>query len=167
MQPSPIQPKRKMSRWSESTRESQQPSLAGRSEFTQGSPSRQGSRISSIVGQIPTMHISEAAQEQLMRGRGSDGSQASYGPPTPTDELAVPPIEIGLSEEARLYAAPRKAPSPPPGSKSDSPVLAKLPERPPGQGRGSVTQSMMRTLTGKKREGIIPPPLDVSSVYQN
>ena len=151
-----------MSRWSESTRASQQASLASSSEAGQSSLAAQGSQISHAAGDIPSMCISEAAQELFMRGRGSDDSQASYGPMTPTEESQVPPIQIVDAEAEGLYSAPRKAPLPPSTGQA-SPVLASLPGRSTMAHRGSVTQSMMRTLSKKKKEGIIPPPLEVRS----
>lgn len=160
-----------MSRWSESTRSSEpQPSLASVRSPEVHHLAREGSARSHITGQMATLYIDEVpaiaaksiATEAFLRGRGSDDSQASYGPPTPTDELAVPPVQIALEEpENDMYNTPRRAPLPP-GSGMSPVLMANLPGKVPSNRRGSVTQSMMRTLTGKKREGIIPPPLDVS-----
>lgn len=87
--------------------------------------------------------------------RGSDVSQNSYGPITPQDEHED--RQIRLASFASFGETPRKAPVPP---QLSSEVSVDMDPR--LQRRPSLTQSMMRTLGGRKKETRPPPPLTVS-----
>lgn len=175
--PSPIQTSRKQSRWSESTRESRAVTRSSFAESgtrsratsdaaTPGVHDREPAPLREAVGVALVQDPAESAIAARAHGRGSDDSQNSYGPLTPTDaDGAAPPslaISLSLLDSDDYLAAPRKAPLPPsPSPKATSPNVPS-PAAFKGQSRRpSFSQSMMRTLSGRKKETLIPPPLEV------
>ena len=175
--PSPIQTSRKQSRWSESTRESRALTHSSfaesstRSRATSDAANPGARRRDSLPpkGEAAAPLARDPAASPLVdraHGRGSDDSQNSHGPLTPTDaDGAAPPsltISLSLLETDDYLAAPRKAPLPPsPLPRTVSPSVPS-PIAPKAQSRRpSFSQSMMRTLSGRKKETLIPPPLEV------
>lgn len=163
------------SRWSESTQQSRATRAASHSDdssrLSQGTSiaSRQSSQpvtdaqyTSSIcITKRPSLVEVQAFRNGNLdqrSARGSDDSQNSVGPITPCDEIDDNHIKVG-----GLYSfgeAPRKAPLPPVSTvEVPKDMTSKLARRP------SLTQSMLRTLSGRKKETRPPPPLVVSEVY--
>ncbi|KAL7008175.1 hypothetical protein EMMF5_002357 [Cystobasidiomycetes sp. EMM_F5] len=102
-----------------------------------------------------TDHIAQLqpSYKNLKYGRGSDDSQISLGPLTPND---LPSADAGQHilpvEPDNFLVASRRAPVPP------SPSVMATPG--PLQRRLSKTaHSMMKSLGGRKKEVLIPPPL--------
>lgn len=101
------------------------------------------------------------------RAFGSEGSQASIGPRTPTDDVTNP-VSVAItsddsSQSSNYFESPRKAPCPPSNGTDATTTLSSRPTpKRPLQRRSSLSQSMMRTLSGRKREVVPPPPIQVS-----
>ena len=94
-----------------------------------------------------------ARLQNLALGRGSNDSQASEGPLTPIDESSHQvQLASGGDKGDSYLVAPRRAPPPP----------ALAPRSPSRDKRRSFPQSMMKTLAGRKKETVVPPPLAVS-----
>lgn len=122
--------------------------------------------IPSPPGIIVSKRPSEAEVQAYLNGRlsqrserGSNDSQISYGPITPQDELGPHAGIVTIAGMPNFGESPRKAPVPPTQAGPVSiDTTSKLSRRP------SLTQSMMRTLNGRKKDTKPPPPLNVGTL---
>jgi len=145
-----------MSRWSESTKESTVMTASSQIDSMEAGSSHQS-----------TEH--RTYPPYIYGGRGSDDSQASYEPVTPTDDLQdgranIVHIQTTDSGTENDYLEPRKAPLPP----ASLPAVSRLPRLLPRPGlagdKTTVPQSMLQTLSIRKKAANVPAPLKVSRI---
>ena len=170
-------PNRKVSRWSESTHDSSATDATGVTSISilpgqnnSSSPRSFHARPSrQLTVDVPVeQDTAEYAEwrHTIVRSRGSEDSQASCGPVTPTDDVDQP-VLISLPSKGVLdthLSTPRRAPVPPTLTTIQPLQSRQLPPFTESDRPLSLTQSMMRSLSGRKKEMNVSHPFEVRSL---
>lgn len=166
------------SRWSASTQQTTRAAKCtstgdlstSKSQSQVSSHRRHSSTISQVIPPPSTIirskRPSEAEVQAFLDGRvsqrsarESDGSHNSIGPLTPQDDVSPCAGLITIAGIPNFGESPRKAPEPPTQTgQCVAGSTSKLSRRP------SLTQSMLRTLNGRKKDTKPPPSADLIPV---